>query len=35
MVDDLAIDGDGAAGRDFADGGEERNLGFRMRGLRV
>jgi hypothetical protein len=30
MVDDLARYGDGAADRGIVDGGEERNLGFRM-----
>jgi hypothetical protein len=33
MVDDLAGDRDGAAGRGVADGGEERNLGFRVLGV--
>jgi hypothetical protein len=33
MVDDFAEDGDGAAGRSVAGGGEESKLGLRMLGV--
>jgi hypothetical protein len=33
MVDNFAEDGDGAAGRSVAGGGEERKLGFQMLGV--